>query len=80
MSVCSNSDKDSNFIFLKTLFPQDYIDRQSRTANKGWSSSLWLFLGLTAHLRNMSACYEMLQTASDTSGSSKQETETLYST
>jgi hypothetical protein len=41
------------------------LHKQSRTADKGWSSSLGLGVGLTTHHRKNVTCYEMFQSASD---------------
>jgi hypothetical protein len=40
------------------------LNKQSRTADNGWSSSLMSGMGLTTPYRKKKACYEMSQRAS----------------
>jgi hypothetical protein len=46
------------------------LTKQSMTANKGWSSSLWVGEGLTTAHRQTPAFYEMSHRASELDGSS----------
>jgi hypothetical protein len=45
--------------------PANILNKQSRTANKVWSSSLGVGRGLTTPQHKKYACYEMSKTVSD---------------